>query len=178
MGRASLCSSSYVRRAVNNDPIHEEFHLARNEYSKAIHEAKTEHWMEWLETLDEEGVWTVNRTATGPASDGGRGRIPTLKVRDPVTKEVTREVSNNEDKGKLFYQIFFPRRTAPPVPVQRDPYPQAKWVYKPTSDEQNPSGNKENEALESDEIRNHTKRCICARTGAVGTTLRANFQGH
>ena len=134
--KEKLAWKSYVRRAVNNDPIHKEFCQAWNEYFQAIHEAKTEHWIEWLETLDEEGVWTVNRMTTGPASDGGRGRIPTLKVRDPVTKEVTREVSNNEDKGKLFYQIFFPRQTAPPVPVQRDPYPQAKWVYEPTSDEQ------------------------------------------
>ena len=134
--KEKLSRKSYMRRALNNDPVHEEFRLARNEYSEAIHAAKTEHWIEWLETLDEEGVWTVNRMATGPASDGGRGRIPTLKVRDPVTKEVIREACTNEDKGKLFYQIFFPRRIAPPVPVQREPYPQAKWEYEPTTDEQ------------------------------------------
>ena len=85
---------------------------------------------------DKEGVWAVNRMATGPASDGGRGRVPTLQVKDPITKRVVQEASTNEEKGKMLYQLFFPKRAAPLVPVQRDPYPQAKWDYTPTTDEQ------------------------------------------
>ena len=131
-----LARESYRRRALDNDQIHEEFRQARNNYSKAIHDAKTNHWIDWLEAIDEEGVWTVNRMATGGATDGGRGRIPTLKVRDPATKRVVQEASTNEDKSKMLYKIFFPTRTAPPVPVQRAPYPQARWTYEPTTDEQ------------------------------------------
>ena len=78
--------------------------------------------MEWLETLDEEGVWTVNRVVTGPASDVGRGRIPMLIVEDPITKQVIQEVSTNKDKGCLLYKTFFPERKAPPVPEQGEPY--------------------------------------------------------
>jgi hypothetical protein len=134
--KEKLARKSYGSRALNNDPIHEEFRLARNIYSEAIRVAKAEHWMEWLETLDEEGVWAANRMATGLATDGGRGRIPTLQVKDPVTRQVTQEASTNEEKGKLLYQNFFPKRTAPLVPVQDEPYPQAKWEYAPTTDEQ------------------------------------------
>jgi ribonuclease HI len=134
--KEKLSRMSYTSRALDNDPIHEKFRQARNVYSLAIRDAKAEHWLEWLETLDEEGVWTANRLATGPATDGSRGRIPTLHVKDPVTRQVIQEACTNEEKGKLLYQLFFPKRTAPPVPVQREPYPQAKWEYTPTTDEQ------------------------------------------
>jgi ribonuclease HI/exonuclease III len=134
--KEKLARKSYTRRALDNDPIHEEFRQARNIYSKAIRDAKSEHWLGWLETLDEEGVWAANRMATGPAADGGRGRIPTLQVKDPITKRVTQEARTNEEKGRLLYQTFFPRRTAPPAPVPEEPYPQAKWEYVPTTDEQ------------------------------------------
>ena len=121
---------------MNNDPIYEEFCQARNKYSKAIQDAKVEHWLEWLETLDEEGIWVANRLVSGPALDGGRCRIPVLKVRDLVTKEVVREVQTNEEKGELLYGIFFPKRTAPPIPEPRAPYPQERWEYEPTTDKQ------------------------------------------
>ena len=135
-GKEKLARKSYERRALNNDPVHEEFRQARNGYSKAIQDTKAEHWMEWLETLDEEGVWAANRLVSGSASDGGRCRIPTLQVRNPVSKEVVREARTNEEKGKLLYEVFFPKRTAPQVPEPRELYPQEKWEYEATTDEQ------------------------------------------
>ena len=127
---------SYKRRKLDHDPTHKEFWQACNKYSKAIHNTKAEHWLEWLETLDEEGVWAANRLASGPASDGGRCRIPTLQVRDPVTKQIVREVRTNEEKGQLLYEIFFPKRTMPQLQEHRGPYPQQKWEYEATTDEQ------------------------------------------
>jgi hypothetical protein len=62
--------------------------------------------------------------------------VPTLQVKDPITKAVTQEACTNEDKGDLFYQTFFPSRTAPPAPVPMEPYPPAKWEYEPVKDEQ------------------------------------------
>ena len=67
------------------------------------------------------GTWSVNQMVTGPASDGGRERISTLKVRDPITKEVIQEVSTNKENGKLFYQNLFSRQTVLPVPVRETP---------------------------------------------------------
>ena len=102
-GKEKLARKFYHRRAINDDPVHEEFRRARNDYSKAIQDTKTEHWLNWLEDLDDEGVWTANRMATGPATDGGRCRMPTLIVKDAVTKRISQEARTNEEKGKLLY---------------------------------------------------------------------------
>ena len=59
--------------------------------------------MEWLETLDEEGMWMANRMVSGPATDGGRSRIPMLLVRDPISKEIIREVCTNKEEGQVLY---------------------------------------------------------------------------
>jgi len=58
---------------VDEDPIHEAFWQARNNYSEAIQTTKAEHWTEWLESLDGEEVWSADWLVMGPASDGGRG---------------------------------------------------------------------------------------------------------
>ena len=131
-----LARKSYRSRALNQDPVHKEYRRARNRFSQRMRDTKTEHWAEWLETINEEGIWAVNRLVTGPASDGGRSRMPTVQIRDPVTKAVIQEARTNEGKGELLYQTFFPPQTAPPVPTHREPYPQAKWKYKPVTDEQ------------------------------------------
>ena len=39
-------------------------------------------------------------------------------------------------QGQMLYKFFFPTRTAPPLPLQREPYPHARWEYEPTTDEQ------------------------------------------
>ena len=59
-----------------------------------------------------------------------------LQVKDPITKAVIQEACTNEDKGELFYQTFFPIRTAPPATAPTEPYPPAKWEYEPVTDEQ------------------------------------------
>ena len=55
---------------VDKDPIHEEFRRAQNNYSMMIWKTKEEHWIEWLEILDDEGVWTTNWMVSGAATDG------------------------------------------------------------------------------------------------------------
>ena len=89
-----------------------------------------------METLDEEGVWVANRLVSGVATDGRRSRIPTLKVKDPVTKQVIREARTNKEKGQLLYQVFFPICTAPPAAPLEDNTIQEKWNYTNTTDEQ------------------------------------------
>jgi len=106
-----LARKSYRSQALNQDPVHKEYRRSRNRYSQRMRDTKMEHWAEWLETINEEGIWAVNRLVTGPASDGGRSRMPTLQIRDSVTKAVIREATN-EEKGELLYQAFFPPQTA------------------------------------------------------------------
>ena len=77
-----LARLSYRKRVEDEDPVHEEFRQAWNSYSEVIRRMKEEHW---LESLDEQGIWTANRLVSGPAMDGGRCRIPTLLVKEPIT---------------------------------------------------------------------------------------------
>ena len=90
-GKERLARKSFRRRVVDEDLIHKEFRQVWNDYLMAIQRTKEGHWSEWLETLDEEGIWTANRMILGPATDGGRSRIPTLQVKDPITKQVIKE---------------------------------------------------------------------------------------
>jgi len=83
-----------------------------------IRKAKAEHWADWLEGLDQTSMWQASRLATSPATDAGKARIPTLQVKDPTTKQVIREATDNTSKGQLFYETFFPplNPATPPVP--------------------------------------------------------------
>lgn len=102
----------YDHRFNLHHPIHEEFCRTRNDLSRKIHGAKTEHWMAWLEGLNETNVWDTGRLAAGLLSDGGRTRVPTLKRVDSQSGAVLREVSENEGKSQLFFEAFFPPRPA------------------------------------------------------------------
>ena len=70
-------------------PIHEEYRQQRNLYAELLRTTKMEHWAEWLEGLNESSVWQASKIMTMLASDASKSRIPTLVVRDPVTKRIT-----------------------------------------------------------------------------------------
>jgi len=79
---------SYHQRRNPQHSIHEQYRRLRNDYSEMIRTAKVDHWVAWLEGLDETSVWDSSRLVTGPATDGGRTRVPTLQIVDPMTKRV------------------------------------------------------------------------------------------
>ena len=131
-----LARKAFKARFDNNDPIHEQHRQARNQYSESIRTAKIEHWIGWLEGLDETSVWDASRLVTGPASDGGRTRVPMLQVVDPTTKRVLREATTNVEKGKLLFETFFPAKPGESsVPVDTI-YPPPKWTFENITDEQ------------------------------------------
>ena len=125
------------QRTNPNHPIHEEYRRQRNRYSEKIRQAKAEHWVEWLEGLDETSIWQASKLVMAPPTDAGRTRIPILQVKDPVTKRTIREASNNADKGQLFYETFFPltnpELTPPPEEYR---YPPPRWTFQNIADEQ------------------------------------------
>jgi hypothetical protein len=90
--------SKYHHRNAQH-PVHEEYQQQWNCYSEMICKAKAEHWADWLEGLDQTSMWQASRLATSPATDAGKARIPTLQVKDPMTKQVTREATDNASKG-------------------------------------------------------------------------------
>jgi hypothetical protein len=75
-----LSDVSFKFRALPDHPSHQELKEARDKYAEEISKAKTQHWATYLEEATEEHLRTANKYLTEPVGDGGRTRIPTLKV--------------------------------------------------------------------------------------------------
>jgi hypothetical protein len=60
-----------------------------------------------------------------------------IQVRDPITKQITREVIDNCSKGQLFYETFFPPLNPDLETVPQDfRYPPTRWTFKNITDDQ------------------------------------------
>jgi len=127
---------SYHQHKNSQHSTHERYRRLRNEYSEMIRTAKVEHWVAWLEGLDETSIWDASRLVTGPATDGGRTRVPTLQVVDPVTKRVIREATTNAEKSAMFFETFFPKKPATTSVPDGYVYPPPKWNFKNITDAQ------------------------------------------
>ena len=111
-------------------PIYEEYWRQCNHYSEMIWKAKTEHWVEWLEGIDESSIWQASRLVMSPATDAGKARIPTLQIKDPITKHVVRKATDNDSKEQIFYKTFFPPPNLETLPILQDyQYPPLHWTF-------------------------------------------------
>jgi len=131
-----LAQKSAQASLEGNNPIHESYRRCRNDYAQAIKNTKRDHWEDWLENLEGDEIWAAGRMVGGGGSDGGRARIPVLEVKDAVTKRVKHRASNNDQKSKLFFETFFPKRTEQPKDEGNVCYPPPKWKFQTTSNEQ------------------------------------------
>ena len=84
---------------------HKQHRQARNAYADAIAKAKKDTWTSFLENLNNQTIWTANKYALGPVTDGGCARIPDLTYKDDHGH--TKLAATNEDKAKGFYDTFF-----------------------------------------------------------------------
>ncbi|KAF5310641.1 hypothetical protein D9619_008098 [Psilocybe cf. subviscida] len=126
---AKLARQSYRQRNSVDHHVHGEYQWVRNNYAELIRQTKAEHWVDWIEGLDASTVWTAGQMATGPASDGGRARVPSLKVDG-------KEITTNAGKSVALFDAFFPK---PPLQMsvpQGYSYPRAKWTFLPVTDQQ------------------------------------------
>ena len=117
-------------------PTHEAYRTQRNRYSDQIKRAKADHWIDWLEGLDETSVWQAAKFISSPPNDAARARIPSLKIIDPNTKRLIRTIHSNNEKGNTLHTIFFPTTNpglTPPDPDFR--YPPARWKFINISDD-------------------------------------------
>jgi hypothetical protein len=89
---------------------HGELKKARSQLADEIMLTKKQHWIEWLEDIEGNDIWTANRYVTSEPSDGSKSRIPTLKTTLPDGSIV--EATTNDDKSKLIAKSFFP---SPPL---------------------------------------------------------------
>lgn len=116
-----LGKKAYQARLRPDDPIHEEFRKERNKYAEHIHSAKQEHWLSWIAQTDAENLFTLHRFISSSASEGGKARIPGLKVKDENGDE--KIVTTNEEKSKALYECFFRKPPEHPEVPQDHEYP-------------------------------------------------------
>ncbi|KAJ7123709.1 hypothetical protein C8R44DRAFT_620418, partial [Mycena epipterygia] len=131
-----LRKESYLRRYIPEHPVHETARLVRNEYSEAVQTAKIVHWIAWLEglgSINPNEVWAAGKMVAGGSSDGGRARVPTLKVLDPLTRKVSEAVTNKE-KSDAFYREFFPPKMLTSSVPQDAIFPPPAFKWQPISD--------------------------------------------
>ena len=102
-----LGRTAYKLKCRKNHPIHEELATARKRYNQSIEYAKKHHWRDWLEKASDPDLWTAHKYLTAPAGDGGKTRIPNLKVQGP---DGERTCSNNKDKSTALATTSFPKK--------------------------------------------------------------------
>ena len=126
--------AAYANRLQRNHPIHQHYRKARNKYTELIRHTKRQHWGNWLEEVDENKVWTASNMMTRQASDGGKVHIPDLQGKDLEGRPTMER--DNEAKGKLLYEAFFPT-TGSTGAVEVDPdYPLPAFKFEEVSDTQ------------------------------------------
>src|SRR5215469_9142731 len=93
--------------------------------------------MDWLESLNNETIWSASQLISRGPTDAAKTGIPTLIERDPTTKDITSTFVSNDAKGHLFYDTFFPppNPKLPPPPVSFV-YPQPSWHFSNPTEEQ------------------------------------------
>ena len=90
-----LANLSHHWRGIPDHPSHQDHHNTSREYAKMIESTKKEHWENWLLNASERDMWTANKYATDPPTDGGKSRIPSLNYRGG-DGTVLRTTSNTE----------------------------------------------------------------------------------
>ena len=126
-----LSNASYKYCTILDHPTHEEHRKVRNLDANEIHSAKKAHWADFLEGMAGGDIWITNHYISGEAKDGGKTRIPTLKLSPPAGSDApTVEAASNEDKSTMLARLMFPTRPSTcSVPTDFDYLPQL-----PTSD--------------------------------------------
>lgn len=74
---------AYQMRGIPTHTCHEELKIITNQYTQEIKDMKKQHWIEWLEDIEGNDVWTGNKNISSELKDAGKTRILTLKVKHP-----------------------------------------------------------------------------------------------
>ena len=86
---------------------HEDKRIANKSFQKTLERTKRQHWRDWLEKAEDPDIWTAHKYASSPAGDGGKCRIPVLKV-TKNNQETT--ATTNSEKASMLATAFFPPR--------------------------------------------------------------------
>ena len=98
--------------ACRNEPehaVHIQHKAMKKRYVGNLEYNKKQHWRDWLEKADEPDIWTANCYVTAPDTDGGKARIPVLKVTTDGEESTAR---TNSEKSAALAKGFFPPKPA------------------------------------------------------------------
>ena len=111
---------------------HTERQSAQKLFQRTLEKTKQQHWRDWLEKAEDPDIWAAHRYTVAPAGDGGKSRIPVLKV---SKNGLANTAKTNAEKSAMLAQSFFP-----PKPPSTDPlhfvYPQPVCKLDPLTKEQ------------------------------------------
>jgi hypothetical protein len=85
--------------------IHKERKEANRLFKRTLERTKRQHWRDWLEKAEDPDIWTAHRYTAAPVGDGGKSRIPVLKI---TCDGQDSTASTNEEKASLLARTFFP----------------------------------------------------------------------
>lgn len=123
-----LANLSHRWRGLPDHPSHQDHQEATKIYAKSIETTKKDHWEEWLLNASEKDMWTANKYATDPPTDGGKSRIPSLNFTEP--NGTVRHTTSNTEKGTALANAFFPLPpSTPTVPLTCYPKPADIFRY-------------------------------------------------
>jgi hypothetical protein len=122
-----LSKVAYRWRGLPDHPAHQQHREVSKEYAKLIDSAKKEHWESWLLNASERDIWTANKYATDPPTDGGRTRMPTLIISNP--DGTSRHTTSNDEKSEALAKSFFPPPPSHPI-IPATCYPRPANIFK------------------------------------------------
>src|SRR5882724_3168478 len=132
-----LAQRVYGRRLEPGDPIHTTHKEARRHYLTLIKNTKKQHWEGFLAALNEKYIWTAHHYALGDPLDGGKARIPTLKVRQTgLGSTATQVAETNQEKSHMLLATFFPKLTHSELDLLPPDHPIPKFKFRPVINDQ------------------------------------------
>jgi ribonuclease HI/exonuclease III len=129
-----LSENAYRFRALPNHEIHSHLKKAKNDYATLIKSTKENCWKKFLEEAQGNDIWTASKYVSGNPTDGGKSRIPSLRVtKQNGDHEI---IQSNLEKSKAFCRGFFP---PPPDSLEIDQnqtYPPPVTDFRPITKDQ------------------------------------------
>ena len=123
-----LANLSHRWRGLPDHPSHRDHQEASKTYANSIETTKKEHWENWLLNASEKDMWTTNKYATDPPTDGGKSSIPALNLLGQDGAVTSTE--SNTEKSTALADAFFPLPpTTPKVPLSYYPEPANIFRY-------------------------------------------------
>lgn len=110
-------------RGLPQHACHQDLADIKKRYAAEIESTKKQHWIEWLEHIEGNDLWTANKYISTEPKDGGKTRVPTLHVKRPDGS--TTEANTNQEKSTIIAASFFPLPptddSVPPETLYPDP---------------------------------------------------------